>query len=131
MREILNPHSWTMCHKLTYVPYWYLIRPKKYSCFRKCGWREKSSPGWPQVYFFNWFSGDILFSFLVSLLFCILVFFCAFVCFLKLKIYIFHPADFRKQESFLGQNNFEKLHLINSKVNLRPPQHLKWSFLWH
>ena len=35
---------------------------KKYSCFRKCRWREKSSPERPQIYFFNRFSGDILFS---------------------------------------------------------------------
>ena len=28
-------------------------------------------------------------------------------------------------------NTFEKLPLINSEANLRPLQHLKWSFLWH
>ena len=27
-------------------------------------------------------------------------------------------------------NTFEKLHLINTKANLRFPQNLNWSFLW-
>ena len=49
---------------------------KKNSCFRKCGWREKSSPGRPQIYF----SEDILFSLVSFAFFCILVFFaCLFV----------------------------------------------------
>ena len=34
----------------------------KKSCFRKSGWREKSSSGRPKILFFNWFSGDIIFS---------------------------------------------------------------------
>ena len=38
--------------------------------------------------FFNQFSGDILFSSLVSFVFCGLLFFCLFVWILKLKIYI-------------------------------------------
>ena len=61
---------------------------KNYSCFRKCGWREKSSPGRPQIYFFNRFSGDILFSSLVFFcFFWFLLFVCLFV-FFKLKMYI-------------------------------------------
>ena len=59
------------------------IRPKskKYSCFQKCGWREKSSPGGLQIYFFNRFSGDILSSSLVSLAFFVfLLFFFLLVC---------------------------------------------------
>ena len=46
--------------------------------------------GRPQICFFNRRCGDIIFSSLVSFAFlCILVlFFCLFVCFLKLKIYI-------------------------------------------
>ena len=84
---------------------------KIYSCFWKCGWQEKSSPGWPQIYFlFNRFSGDILFSFLVSFaLFdsC----FCLFICLLFFEIkYVymwaskwkknFHSASFWKQDYF-------------------------------
>ena len=45
------------------------VRQKKYSCFGKCGWREKFSPGRPHIYFFKQFSGDILFSTLVSFTF--------------------------------------------------------------
>ena len=52
------------------------VRPKKYSCFRKCGWREKFLPGRPQIYFFNRFSGDNIFSSLVSFAF----FYSCFVC---------------------------------------------------
>ena len=63
------------------------------------------------LFFFNRFSGDILFSSLISFAFLILVF----VCFLELKMYIlihirlcrrvrdkkkFHPAGFRKQDYF-------------------------------
>ena len=82
---------------------------KIYSCFRKCGWQKKSSPGRPQIYFlFNRFSGDILFSFLVSFaLFnsC----FCLFVrCSLELNMYIcglvseknLLSPNFRKQDYF-------------------------------
>ena len=55
---------------------------KKYSCFWKCLWQEKSSPGRPQIIFSNRFSGDILFSSLVSFAFvCVLVFVCLCVCF--------------------------------------------------
>ena len=62
------------------------------------------------LFFLNLFSGNILFSSLVSfvVVFC---FFCLFVYFLKLKVYIlihvayerqkhFHPADFREQNYF-------------------------------
>ena len=62
------------------------------------------------LFFLNLFSGNILFSSLVSfvVVFC---FFCLFVYFLKLKVYIlihvayerqkhFHPTDFRKQNYF-------------------------------
>ena len=98
------------------------VRPS-YSCFRKCGWRETSSLGQPQIYFFNRFSRDIFFSFLVSFAyFWFLFLFCLFVClfacwFLKLKMYIlinirlggrvsdkkiFHPGDFQKQDLFLA-----------------------------
>ena len=57
--------------------------------------------------FFNRFSGDILFSLLVSFAFFILVFLLFVCCFLNLKMYILihnrlcwwvndHPVDFRK-----------------------------------
>ena len=77
---------------------------KEYSCFQKCGWREKLLPDGRNLFFFNRFSGDILFSSLVSFaffafLFCcccccccwvflFYYFFCLFIWFLKLKIYI-------------------------------------------
>ena len=54
------------------------VRPnKKYSCFRKCEWREKCLSGRPQNFFFYWFSIEILFSSLVSFAFfysCFLLF---------------------------------------------------------
>ena len=59
---------------------------EKNSCFWKCGWREKSLPGRPQIYFFNRFSEDILFSFLVSLLF---LYSCFFFLFSFLFIFYF------------------------------------------
>ena len=85
---------------------------KKYSRFPKCGWRERSSSRRPQIYFFNRFSRDILFSFLVSFAF-FDSFFVAVVCLLLFKIKNvysdthstmrgvelqkkFHPVDFRK-----------------------------------
>ena len=49
-----------------------LLRPKKnkkHSCFWKCGLSEKSSSRRPQFFFFNRFSGHILFSSLVSFAF--------------------------------------------------------------
>ena len=67
----------------------FILGQKKCSFFRKCGWREKISPWWLQIYFFNRFSRDILFPHLVSLAFLYSCFcFCSFVCFLKLKICI-------------------------------------------
>ena len=44
---------------------------KNYSCFRKCVWQEKSSPGRPQFFFFFFyrFPGDIFFFSLVSFAF--------------------------------------------------------------
>ena len=60
---------------------------KIYSCLRKCGRQEKSSPGRPQIYFFNRFFGDILFSASVSFdLFVFLFLFACLFVFLKLKI---------------------------------------------
>ena len=71
-----------------------LIRPKKYSCFRKCCWREKPSPAQPQIYFLIIDFPEI-FSFLLDFILfsLILVFVCLFVClfaccFLKLKMYV-------------------------------------------
>ena len=67
----------------------YSIRPKnKCSCFRKWGWREKSSPGWPQMFFLSIFRRYSLFffsffCFFVSLFFC---FFVWLICLLKLKV---------------------------------------------
>ena len=69
------------------TPFFFLItkakKKKKYSCLRKCGWREKSSPGQPQIYFFKLifrrysvfffssfcFFGFLFFFFVVCLLF--------------------------------------------------------------
>ena len=45
-------------------------------------------PGGRKFIFFNWFSGDTVFSFLVSFAFYVFLFFCLFLCFLKLTIYI-------------------------------------------
>ena len=66
-----------------------VLRPKKPSNFRKCGWREKSSLERAQIYFFHWFSRDILFSSLVYFAlfdsyFCLFV--CFFVCLLFFEI---------------------------------------------
>ena len=60
------------------------------SCFGKCVWPEKSSPGRPQIFFFNRFSEDILFSFFSF--FCSFWFlFCLFVsCSLKLRNVLIH-----------------------------------------
>ena len=92
------------------------VRSKKISCFQKCGWLEKSSPGRVQICFFNRFSGDSLFSSLVSFAFFAFLFFLAcLLFFMKLKIYIviniwlcrrvsdktnFPLADFRKLDYF-------------------------------
>ena len=64
------------------------VQKKEYSYFRKCGWPKKSSPGRPQIYFFNRFSGDILFSSFYILVFFCFVFFACLFFFLKLRIYI-------------------------------------------
>ena len=59
------------------------VRPnKKHSCFRKCGWREKSSPGRPQSYLFLINFPEIL-SFLYWIIFLFLYscfFFLFFAC---------------------------------------------------
>ena len=71
-----------------------MSRPKKPSNFRKYGWREKSSLGRAQIYFFDRFSRDILFSSLVYFTlfdsyFCICLLVSLFVCcFLKSKMCI-------------------------------------------
>ena len=53
---------------------------------------RKSSPGGLQIYFFNRFSGDVLFFYLVSFAFFVFLFFFLFLslfaCFLKLITYI-------------------------------------------
>ena len=71
------------------------LRPKKTkknSCFRKCRWREKSSPGRPQIFFFlSIFRRYSLsfFSFFCFLLLLFFLFVCLFICcFLKSKMYI-------------------------------------------
>ena len=62
---------------------------ENYSCFRKCGWREKFSPGWPQISFFRSIFRRYLFSFLGSFAFFNPCFVCLFVwCFLKIKMYL-------------------------------------------
>ena len=72
-----------------------LLRPKKTSCFRKCKWWEKASPRWPQIYFFNRFSRDILFSSLVSFVFfCILAFLLLLLLFLLLIVRCFLKCTF-------------------------------------
>ena len=58
---------------------------KQKNCFRKCGGLEKSSPGRPQIYFFNRFSGDVLFSSIDSFGFFVFLFFSLFVCFFEIK----------------------------------------------
>ena len=79
MRDIYV--SWTL-NSLTKVR---SNRAKKNSCFRKCRWREKSSPRLPQIYFFNWFSGDIFFSFLVSFACFVFLFFLLVCLFFEIK----------------------------------------------
>ena len=86
------------------------IRPKKKSCFRKYGWREKFSSG-GRISFFNRFSEDISFLLKFLWLFLVLVFF---LFFFEIKnVYsdthstmqagewqkVFYPADFRNQDS--------------------------------
>ena len=40
---------------------------KKYSCFRKCGWRKKNSPGRPQkVFFLHFFDFSYSFDYSIS-----------------------------------------------------------------
>ena len=64
-------------------------KKRKYSCFWKCGWRKKSSPQRPQIYFFKSIFRRyslFFFSFFCFFDYC---FFCLFVrCFLKWKMYI-------------------------------------------
>ena len=49
---------------------------------------QNKIPLFREIYFFNQFSGDILFSSLVSFALFVFLFFCLFVCFLKIKLYI-------------------------------------------
>ena len=103
------------------------VRPKKnYSCFRKCGWRKKSSPGRLQIFFFlSIFKGYplFLFSFVCFFLF---LFFLFVWFFLEIKnvypdthlamqagewLKIFHRADFRKKDFFFWSNNLLKTSL--------------------
>ena len=60
MKNKKAPELVTSCslgYKTSPEKFLYLLNQKeKYSCFRKCGGREKSSPGRPQ-YFFNQFNG--------------------------------------------------------------------------
>ena len=58
---------------------------KRHSCFWKCGWLEKPSPGWPQLYFFNHFSADILFRSLVSFAFLYCSYFLIVCLFFEMK----------------------------------------------
>ena len=60
----ISPNFTTSCSN-----YWGQRKTKKHSCFWKCGWSEKSSSRRPQFFFFNRFSGHILFSSLVSFAF--------------------------------------------------------------
>ena len=82
-----------ICSKFTAEHLFFLItkakKKKNYSCLRKCGWREKSSPGRPQIYFFKlifrrysvfFFSSFCFFGFLFFLLLFV-------YCFFKLKMY--------------------------------------------
>ena len=72
----------------------------KNSCFRKCGWREKSSPGMPQNYFFYRFSRDILFSSLVCFAFLYSFFVCLFLCFFRWNIYILVHIELHERMSY-------------------------------
>ena len=80
----------------------------KNSCFRKCRWREKYSPGRTQINFFKSIFRRYSFLFFSFFwFFCILVFFLLVCLFFELKIYIliqirlwkiFYPVDFWKQD---------------------------------
>ena len=58
---------------------------------------------------------------------------------MSLSEIILHKTDFAILSFYVSLaelcalliNTFEKLHLINSEANLRPPQHLTRSFLWN
>ena len=83
---------WKYAANLQQNTFFFLItkaKKKKYSYLRKCGWREKSSPGRPQIYFFKlifrrysvfFFSSFCFFGFLFVLLLFV-------YCFFKLKMY--------------------------------------------
>ena len=123
-------------------------KKKKYSCFRKRGWQEKSSLGRPHFFFFFFlypFSGAILFFFFSFFyFFCILVFLLACFFFKISNIYsnthstvragewqkIFHPALFWKSAgcvSWFGlsvwvgspDNNFLNISLVSLLSNGR------------
>ena len=73
-----------------------LLGQKKNFCFRKCGWREKSSPGRPQVYFFQstfWRYSLFFFSFFCFFLF---LFFCLFVCCFLIDIRLYGRVSDKK-----------------------------------
>ena len=54
--------------------------------FREMRVTRKFFLGSPQIYFFNWFSGDILFSSLISFVFFVFLFsFCSFVFFFEIE----------------------------------------------
>ena len=73
-------------------------------------------PGRQQIYFFNRFSGDILFCSLVYFAFLIFLFFLL-VCFLKLKIYILIHIRLCR-------------HVSNKKFFTRPICGNKTTFFW-
>ena len=64
---------------------WYVSsgQKKEYSCFRKCGWREKSSP--PQIVFWSIFLRYSLFFFSFFCFICILTFLSLVCLFFEIK----------------------------------------------
>ena len=86
---------WIFFHKIQHK-----AEKTKNSCFRKCGWREKSSPGMPQNYFFYRFFRDILFSSLVYFAFLFSFFVCLFLCFFRWNIYILVHIELHERMSY-------------------------------
>ena len=86
MAKRMNINS---CHFLFYTHCIKYCKPKKSTLFSGNAGEEKNlHPGSRKFIFRNRFSWDILFSSLVSFAFFVFLFFCLFVCFLKLKTYI-------------------------------------------